>query len=71
MVVLFAYQIELNISRRKRDKKILQRKLYCYFNFSFHAIKKSLDRMLFHNHFKNLHYIEISTVIKNIALYEG
>ena len=31
VVVLFAYSIKLNISTKKRARKILLKKLYCYF----------------------------------------
>ena len=47
VVVLFAYQIKLNIS--KRVKKILPKKLYCKFNLSLQC----KDRISFHKHFNN------------------
>ena len=40
-VVLFAYQTNLNISRKKRIRKILPKKLYCH-----------QDKFWCHRHFK-------------------
>ena len=39
MVVLFAYEIKLNNSRRKRVRKILPKGLYCHFNLSLQCNK--------------------------------
>ena len=35
LVVLFSYQIKLNISKSKAVTKMLSKKLYCDFNGSF------------------------------------
>ena len=53
VVVLFTYQIKLNISTRKRVATILPKKLHCYFTLSLRCNKKTLDKISLHKHFKH------------------
>ena len=51
-VVLFAYRIMLNISRRKGVIKILLKKLHCVTLSDLrNAIKKAFDKISLHRHF--------------------
>ena len=54
VVVLFAHQIKLNILARKRVASILPKKLYMIILTHLpNAIKKMLDNISFHKHFKD------------------
>ncbi len=51
-VVLVAYRIILNISRRKGVTKLLPKKLHCHVNRSLNSIKSPFDKISLHGHFK-------------------
>ena len=49
---VFAYPVKLSISTRNTVTKNLPKKLYCNFRYLYNAIKKILDKMSCHSHFK-------------------
>ena len=53
VVVLFAYQIKLNILTRKELRKFYQRSCIIILTDFPNAIKKMLDKISFHKHFEH------------------
>ena len=62
VVVLFAYQIKLNILTRKTVTTILPKKLYCYFN---------LEEISFYKHFKIIRKFYHVPVLKFVHIANG
>ena len=56
VVVLFAYTIKLDISRRKELQKLYQRSYSVILTDFCITINKMLDKILFHKQFKKLYF---------------
>ena len=57
VVVLFAYLIKLNISTRKELCKFYQRSYIIILTYLSNSIKKMLDKISFHKHFKRRPFV--------------
>ena len=64
LVVQFSYQIKLNISRSKTDKKFHQRSYIMILTDLSNTVKKLWEKILFHKQFNKADYIyKLSTYL--------